>query len=343
VTVGHTSADGLFTSAPFEASDLSLITNGEETNDRRFSYQWIRDGRQASLFAPADGVLVRIRHKTENPPDFPSDDYDLFFLVACDPDARDTLLRFNHVTDPRPDIKSAYAFGPLPAPSFNPFEEHEERQVPTTNIQVRAGELLGTTTGTPFAHNFDFMISVNNVATCPFVVLSEPYRSTLLGLLGPLSASPGGGSSPGVSLPGIRWKSLREDAVVDALSCMARSFSAAAPPCSPPGIAGLAINNRAGHRVGNDGTGRELVDRATLVGRERPLPRIPYRQRLGVRVKARDRVCPAVAGRGTECHNGRVSARGDRHLVAALDDACREQVGRDKRRTTAHRRQGQIL
>ena len=195
VTVGRTSSTDLFTDAPFNASDLSLITNGDETNDRRFSYQWIRDGRRAPLFAPADGVLVRIRHKAANLPDFPSDDYDLFFLVACDPDnpvARDTLVCFNHVTDPRPDIKSAYAFGPLPAPSFNPFEEHEERQVPTTNIQVRAGELLGTTTGTPFAHNFDFMISVNNVATCPFVVLSEPYRSTLLGLLGPLSASPGG-------------------------------------------------------------------------------------------------------------------------------------------------------
>ena len=108
VTVGHTYASGLFTHAPFEASDLSLITNCEETNDRRFSYQWIRDGRQASLFAPADGVLVRIRHKAENLPDFPSDDYDLFFLVACDPDnpvQGDTLVRFNHVTDPRPDIR----------------------------------------------------------------------------------------------------------------------------------------------------------------------------------------------------------------------------------------------
>ena len=194
VTVGHTSLTDLFTDAPFNAADLSLITNGDETNDRRFSYQWIRGGRQASLFAPADGVLVRIRHKAENLPDFPSDDYDLFFLVACDPAnpvQGDVLVRFNHVTDPRPDI-SAYAFGPLPAPSFNPFEEHEERQVPTTNIQVRAGELLGTTSGTPFANNFDFMISVNNVAVCPFGVLPEPHRSTLLGLLGPLSASPGG-------------------------------------------------------------------------------------------------------------------------------------------------------
>lgn len=207
VTVGHTSTDGLFANAPFEATDLALITNGEETNDRRFSYQWIREGRQVSLFAPADGVLVRIRHKAVNLPDFPSDDYDLFFLVACDPNnpvQGDTLVRFNHVTDPRADIKGSYAFGPLPAPSFNPFVEHEERQVPTTNIQVTAGEFLGTTTGTPFAHNFDFMISVNNVAVCPFAVLPEPHRTLLLGLLGPQSASPGGPPVPGYPCQGYR-------------------------------------------------------------------------------------------------------------------------------------------
>ena len=205
VTVGRVSAAGLFTSAPFNGADLSLITNGEETNDGRFSYQWISDGRETSIFAPADGVLVRIRHKVENLPDFPSDDYDLFFLVACDPTRpveRDTLVRFNHITAPREDIEAAYAFGQLPAPSFNPFEEHEERQIPTTNIQVRAGEFLGSTRGTPFANNFDFMISVDNVTVCPFVVLSEPHRSTLLGLLGPQSASPHGPPVPGYPCQG---------------------------------------------------------------------------------------------------------------------------------------------
>lgn len=150
-------------------------------------------------------MLVRIRHKAENPPVFPSDDYDLFFLVACDPIRpveRDTLVCFNHITDPRLDIKAAYGFGPLPAPSFDPFEEHEERQIPTTNIQVRAGEFLGSTRGTPFADNFDFMISVDNVAVCPFSVLSEPHRSALLGLLGPQSASPNGPPVPGYPCQG---------------------------------------------------------------------------------------------------------------------------------------------
>lgn len=205
VTVARTSPVGAFTHAPFNAGDLSLITNGEETNDARFSYQWIKAGRSVPIYAPADGVLVRIRHKVDNRPPLPTDDFDVFFLVACDPANHvfgDTLVRFNHVTELRPDIKAAYAFGSLPAPTLDPFEEHEERQVPVTNIAVVAGEQLGTTTGTPFAHNFDFMVSINNRSACPFNVLDEPHRSDLLGLLGPQRNSPFGPPVPGYACQG---------------------------------------------------------------------------------------------------------------------------------------------
>lgn len=189
VPVWHTSAAGIFTHAPFAASDLSIITNGEETNDPRFSYQWIkRQGEQINIYAPADGVLIRLRHKARNLPEFDSDDYDLPFLVACDPDKPDSqsIVRFNHITNPRPDIKAAFAFGELGAPLFKPvFAEHEERQVPTSNIVVRAGDYLGSTSGTPVARNFDFSISINNATVCPFSVLAEPHRTQLLNLLGP--------------------------------------------------------------------------------------------------------------------------------------------------------------
>lgn len=203
VNVGYTSSLGVFTHTPFNAADLSIISNGEDTNDGRFSYQWIKNqGERIDIFAPADGVLVRIRHKVENLPDFASDDFDLFFLVACDPNQpaeRDTIVRFNHITEPRPDIKAAYAFAELGAPTFNPFEEHEERQVPLTNIAVKAGDYIGSTSGTPFARNFDFMIAIDHVSVCPFSVLEEPYRSMLLNLLGPLEATPFG--PPAVGFP----------------------------------------------------------------------------------------------------------------------------------------------
>ena len=195
VQVGYRNSTQVFTHTPFNASDLALITNGIETNDSRFAYTWIKkQGTKIDIYAPADGVLIRMRHKAENLPDFPSDDFDLFFLVACDPNApqNQTIVRFNHITDPRPDIKAAYAFGALGAPVFNPFDEHEERQVPTVNIAVKAGDYIGSTSGTPVARNFDFQIGINDVTVCPFSVLEEPHRSRLLGLLGPQANSPAG-------------------------------------------------------------------------------------------------------------------------------------------------------
>jgi hypothetical protein len=195
VMLARTSAAGTFTSAPFNASDLSLITNGIETNDPRFSYQWIRNrGGSVNIYAPTDGVLIRLRHKTANA-EFNSDDFDLFFLVACNPNRPnegDTIVRFNHITDPRADLRAAYAAGSLPAPDIPAGVEHEERQVPLANIAVRAGELLGSTRGTPTGNNFDFQIAINNATVCPFSVLNEPHKTALTNLLGPQSASPFG-------------------------------------------------------------------------------------------------------------------------------------------------------
>jgi len=208
VSVGRTSATGAFTHAPFDAADVALITNGVETNDPRFSYPWIKNrGSAINVYAPADGVLIRVRHKAENLPIFPSDDFDLIFLVACDParpGGRDSVFRFNHITDPRPDIKAAYGFGALPAPdsSVNPSIEYEERQVPTTNIAVKAGELLGATRGTPAARNFDFAIAIEDATVCPYTVLNEPHRAILLALLGPQIRSPFGPPLPGYACTG---------------------------------------------------------------------------------------------------------------------------------------------
>jgi hypothetical protein len=193
VAVAARSADGIFTHAPFLASEVAIITNGEETNDPRFAYPWIRNAA-TTIYAPADGVLIRIRHKAPHA-GFAGDDYDLIFLAACDPSragASDTLFRFNHITDPRPDLKAAYGYGALPAPdlSVTPTIDYEERQVPVTNIAVRAGEVLGSTTGNN--RNFDFMIAINDVTVCPFTPLAEPHRSALLAMLGPKTASPFG-------------------------------------------------------------------------------------------------------------------------------------------------------
>jgi hypothetical protein len=194
-------AVGEFTHVPFQPADLTLITNGIETNDPRFSYQWIKaQGAEIPIYAPADGVLVRIRHKTFRPGVFESDDYDLFFMISCD-----TLIRFNHITSPREDIAGAYQFGDQPSADIDDdgtVIEYDERQIPSTNIRVEAGDIIGYTSGTPQAHDFDFMVSVADQTVCPFSVFDEPARSALLGLLGPKAASPNGPPAPGYQCVG---------------------------------------------------------------------------------------------------------------------------------------------
>jgi hypothetical protein len=210
VSLSRRSSVGAFTHAPFNAADLSIITNGAETNDPRFTYQWIRNrGSAINIYAPADGVLVRIRHKTPNA-QFASEDYDLFFLVACEPGRyleRDAIVRFNHITDPRADIRAAYRAGSLPSQEIGTeIVEYEDRQVPTSYIRVVAGELLGSTRGTPTANNFDFSIAVDDVTLCPFSALNEPHKSALLGLLGPQSATPTGPPVAGYPCQGFGRK-----------------------------------------------------------------------------------------------------------------------------------------
>jgi hypothetical protein len=205
VTLNRTVAQ--FTAAPFEASELRLITNGEETNDPRFAYVWVKESGgsgSANIYAPADGTLIRVRHKVPNS-QFNSEDWDFFFLAACDP-ARpadgDTVFRFNHITHPRADLRAAFSAGSLPAPQVEPtFIEFEERQIPTTNITVRAGELLGSTRGTPAAHDFDFSVAVMNATVCPFDVLPDPHKTLLKNLLGPGPQGPNS-SSWGLPQPG---------------------------------------------------------------------------------------------------------------------------------------------
>lgn len=64
----------------------------------------------------------------------------------------------------------------------------------------KVGELIGYTTGTPTAHNRDFVIQISDKTACPFSVLGEPHKSTLLSLLGPKSASPNGPPTQGTGL-----------------------------------------------------------------------------------------------------------------------------------------------
>ena len=180
---------GLFTASPFKSSDISRITNGNEGNDPRFAYVWVKEPyTKIPLHAPADGVLTAIRHLTATK-FFPSDDFQLVFNLST---TCGDYWRFNHVTDPRADIRAAYSYGDKCSSCFddngNPTARYEEYEKPGTAIKVKAGELIGYTSGTPSAHNFDFAIQISDKTVCPMSVLAEPHKSSLLAMLGPTSS-----------------------------------------------------------------------------------------------------------------------------------------------------------
>jgi hypothetical protein len=178
-----------FTSLPVDVAQVKVITLGKETNDSRFVYPWVKTDK-TNIYAPASGKLYMIRHKVFVENGKNGNDYDLFFAVDCK-----TVYRFNHISNPRDDIKATYPAGDLPSGDYaNGGLDIPERVKPKSAIVVKAGESLGFTVGTPTAHNFDFAVGIgaskeaDKLAVCPFDAFSEPNKSILKNLLGSKAA-----------------------------------------------------------------------------------------------------------------------------------------------------------
>lgn len=181
-----------FTKAPFDVSQVKVITPGKETNDPRFVYVWVNTSKsdRVNISAPADGKLYMIRHKVFEIDGKKGNDYDMFFAVDCK-----TVFRFNHITNPRDDIKATYPAGDLPSGDYaNGGLDIAERVKPTKAIEVKAGESLGYTTGTPIARNFDYAIGISTsregdkMSVCPLTVFKDPLKTQLTNLLGSKAA-----------------------------------------------------------------------------------------------------------------------------------------------------------
>ena len=189
VEVPRESADGAFTNALTDISIIDHISPGSQVGDKRFTYLWIKDGKRVPVFAPADGTLIKISYKTrvDVGPGMSSPDYDLTFLVDCH-----TMYRINHITDPNPEIAAL-------KPNIEPLQlgkglaaPSDEDTKPSKNIMVKAGEQIGTTAGTPAAHNWDFGVFVDQVSTCPYEKFNEPIRSAWLALFKGISCEVNG-------------------------------------------------------------------------------------------------------------------------------------------------------
>lgn len=190
-----TSSQGAFKEMPFKVDEVSLVTLGKETNDARFVYPWVKSV-STKIYAPADGILYKIRHKVYEIGGKKGNDYDIFFQVS-----KDTAYRFNHISNPRSDIKATYSAGELPSGDYaNGGMDIEERVKPSKAIAVKAGEDLGSTVGTPEARNFDFAVGTVGsnpnaregelFSVCPFSVFNEPMKTNLLNMLGPKGGVP---------------------------------------------------------------------------------------------------------------------------------------------------------
>lgn len=194
------SADGAFTTSPFDLTTIRMFINGSEGNgtDPRFSYVEIADeGARIPIYAPAPMLLVRLRPKDgyEIGSTREAGDWDLVFLVSCG-----VQVRINHITEPSDQIRSAYGFGDEPATYWLDNGEQvddESKMDPVAEVRLEPGDLIGYTQGTPVASNFDFVIGVDGNSVCPWEMFEEPVRSELLAKLGPPPTSPQGGPVPG--------------------------------------------------------------------------------------------------------------------------------------------------
>lgn len=166
---------------PNDFTDVNLISSVEPTiitpgNSRHRAWLNIKSGK-VPVYAPVDSELVNGVYKNARG----ALDYDLHFQVSCE-----IWYLINHVTEPVDKVKDLFPDTPQTDTRINP---------PFKNpVKFKAGELLGYTTGTPLAHNFDFgVFDLNHINEdlpsdggsgygkeknfiCPFDVLPENLK-----------------------------------------------------------------------------------------------------------------------------------------------------------------------
>ena len=168
---------------PNDFTDVNKISSVEPTiitpgNPRHRAWLNIQSGK-VPVYAPVDSELVNGVYKDARG----AIDYDLHFQVSCE-----IWYLINHVTEPVEKVKNLFPAIPQTDTRIgSPFKQ---------TIKVKASELIGYTTGTPVAHNFDFGVfdlnheneglPADSGATygkeknfiCPFDVLSENLKKS---------------------------------------------------------------------------------------------------------------------------------------------------------------------
>ena len=134
------------------------------------------DHARVPVYAPADMTL-------ETGAYFEGGPYGLDFRVSCE-----VTLRFGHITEPVDEIRAVFPATPAPA------NDSRSQQI-TRKVSFKAGELVGYTTGTSAAGNWDYGVYNSTVrnryaddpawnnsttyttAVCPFDYFSAAMRA----------------------------------------------------------------------------------------------------------------------------------------------------------------------
>ena len=147
----HNNPNPKFTHDLTEADKILKITPNSliasKLQDRAFL--WIDTAKAAKvpIYAPVDTDLVRGVYKMRITQGQETVDYDLHFQVSCE-----VWFFINHISDPEDKIKKFFP----KTPATNTSLENYTKFFPL--LHFTAGELIGYTTGTVQAHNFDFAV-----------------------------------------------------------------------------------------------------------------------------------------------------------------------------------------
>ncbi len=172
-----------------------------ETTPRFRSFLWINTAKttKVPVYAPIDSDLVAGVYKSARG----ATDFDIHLMVSCQ-----VWYLVNHITDPVDKIRQAI--------NTNPATTTADIPKISPPIHFVAGELLGYTTGTPLAHNWDFGVfdlnhsnqfvnqarydqekyGVIQTALCPFDVFPDAQKAVYYSLFGETKPVPNAKCGP---------------------------------------------------------------------------------------------------------------------------------------------------
>ncbi|MBI4167876.1 MAG: hypothetical protein HY515_02870 [Candidatus Aenigmarchaeota archaeon] len=126
----------IFTADVTDNNNIKAIT--PPRNEKTHSHIWIKDNQKVPFYLPVDGKLVAGTKYTEGG----ELNYLFFFDVSCEVE-----IKFDHIKEPIKLIGDMFP---------NPPKVEDTRTDYLPKTQFKAGDLIGYTTGTPQAKNWDF-------------------------------------------------------------------------------------------------------------------------------------------------------------------------------------------